>query len=266
MGLKAIVQDINEVPEGLRDFYIKVGDEYVLETDDGKFKDRIGEFRSNNISLRQKLEQMEEQVNSFKGLDPSKIEEMKEAQRKLAELEEKHMIDAGQIDEVVAQRTERMRAELSGQVESLTSNLNSLKSERDTYRNKLNSTLIQSTIAQAVTDVGVPRKGAMRDIVARAQDLWQVDDNGNLVPMREGKVVYGGDTSNPLTPGEWAKDILREAPYLFEPNSGGGASGSNQNQTAAGTVDWADANSIGDNLEDIASGKVQVVGGAAGNG
>ena len=73
MGLKVVIKSLNEVPEALQSFYTQVGDEYVLETDDKDYKQRIGEFRQNNIDLSKRLE-------GFSGT----TEELKALQEKLA--------------------------------------------------------------------------------------------------------------------------------------------------------------------------------------
>ena len=80
MKLKTAVQDINEVPEALREYYTQVGDEYVLDADDKDYKGRINEFRTNNINLANRIKEMD---SKFKDIDPEKWEEAQAALKKL---------------------------------------------------------------------------------------------------------------------------------------------------------------------------------------
>lgn len=261
MQLKTVVQDITTVPEAVRDMYKQVGDEYVLQTDDKDYTKKIAEFRDNNIALRKQVEDLQQDMDAklkaFEGLDEEQLEQMKQAMEQQQQIKDKKLIEEGKIEELFQQRIERMNADHSGQVEGLQKQLNKILSERDSYRTKLSDTLIDNSISQAIGEVAVPRKGAMRDILARARAVWKVDDEGSLIPMNGDTVMYGPKGDAPLTPQEWGGLLFKEAPYLFEGNVGGGAQGGHS-KGAQGTVEWADADNIGANLEAISTGKVTV--------
>lgn len=259
MKLKAKVQSLDGIPEEYHGLYTKVGDDFVLDVDDAEYKQRLAEFRTNNIEGRRKLEEMQRKLEAFGGVNPDDLESLKEAQRKLQELEEKKLISEGELEKVLERRTERMRQEYEGKIEQLTGQVTTLSTERETFKSKLAENQLASTILGAITEVGVPRKGAARDILSRAGDVWQIDDTGELRPVRDGKLVYGRDGTNPLTPQEWAQGLAKEASWLFEPSAGGGArGGAAPSNGQGGVVQWGDSDALGANLEAIAEGRVTV--------
>lgn len=259
MGLKAIVSNINEVPEALREYYTQVGDEYVLDADDKDYKGRINEFRTNNINLANEARSLQDKMKQYKDIDPEKWKEAQAALEKVQELEDKKLIDEGKVDELLAQRTERMQQSYEQRLDKLMTDKELLTGERDTFKNRLSQSLIDSTITAAISEAGIPRKGAIPDILARARQDWSLDEKGDLVPMRDGVLLYGDDTKNPLTPKEWSASLLQTAGHLFEPNAGGGASGGTGNSGyVPGIIPASDTRSVNNNLADIASGKITV--------
>jgi len=267
MGLKATVKSLDEVAEQFRSLYIQVGDEYALDVEEKDYKTKIAEFRDNNISMRKQLEeavkkeedlkQLQAQLQQFKDIDPEKA---REALDRINKLEEEKLIDAGKIDELLAQRTERMRTDYTSKIEALEKALQNTSDQEKQLRSKLHSTVIDTSLQQAVSNVATVRKGAMQDILARGRGVWQLDDNGNPIPRGEdGKVLYGTDAAQPLTMEEWAQGLARDAGYLFEGNHGGGAGGGMDDTTVEGQVLASDQHALSTNLEAIAAGKVKVI-------
>lgn len=257
MKLKLMVDDINDVPEALREYYVADGDKFVLDAADAAPKGKLEEFRENNIALKRERESLERKLKKYDGFDPKKAEE---AQRKLQEFEDQTMIDAGKMDEVLAQRTERMRADYDGQVTALQEALEKSTGQTSKYKEVLSDSLLSGEVATSMTDVAVVRQGAMGDIIRRARGDWVVDDNAKLVPMRNGEVIYGPNGDEPITMKDWSAGLFKEAPYLFEPNSGGGSGGgANAPGGQGGQINLSDQAGLNSNIEAIARGKVTVV-------
>ena len=98
----------------------------------------------------------------------------------------------------------------------------------ETYR-------ITSAIQTAVNEVGNPQSSAIADILARAKNSWQIDDKGVLFCIDgSGKARYSEKGDTYLSPQEWAKELVHNAPHLFVSSVGGGANGSG---TAKGSAD-----------------------------
>ena len=267
MALRAVVKNLADVDEALRSLYTQVGDEYVLDVDDKDFKTRLGEFRENNIELNNKLkaateqagsvEELKKQLEQFEGLDPAAA---KEAMEKMTNIEEQKLLDAGQLEEVLAQRTERMRADYEGKINALQKSLDGTTTERDTLHGQLSSVVIDNSLQQAVAGVASIRKGAMQDVLARGRSVWKLDEQGNPVPYgSDGNTLYGKDPQKVLSMDEWAQSLMAEAPYLFEPNSGGGSPGNKGGGgQEPGVISATDSEGLSNNLEGLAAGTVKV--------
>jgi len=267
--LKATVKALTEVDEKYRELYKQVGEEFVLDLDDGDYKTRISEFRNNNIELTRQLEEMKKQGASveemqkklaeFDGID---VEQAKEAMEQARQMKDKKLLDAGKIDELIAERTERMRQDYDGKVSALQKALENAEGSAGEFKNKLSTVVIDNSLQQAVSQVAAVRKGAMQDIIARGRSVWSLDDQGNPIPNGpDGSVLYGADAKTPLSMTEWAESLVKEADYLFDGNAGGGGGGNDKGKSGGDPkgVPSHDADAIGANLEGIASGQVTVV-------
>jgi hypothetical protein len=259
MKLKRKVKNLDEVPENLRSLYVQSGDEYVLEVEDDEsasLKTKVSEFRDNNIKLNNEINDLKAKLEKYKNIDPSKAED---ALARLQEIEDKKLIEEGKIDELLEQRITSMKSSYEGQIQSLQEKITNMDGSLGKYRNLYSNGLTSNVIQEAISEVAVPRKGAMKDILRRASEVFTLNDEDKLVPMADGKVIYGKDGNDPLSPTEWIANLYTEAPYFFEPNSGGGANGSDKKGLPKGaSVSSEDINSLQNNLEAIAEGTVNV--------
>lgn len=271
MALQAVVKDINEVPEALRNLYAQVGDDYILEVDDKGYKIKLGEFRDNNIELvkqnenlktvAEKAGEFQELLKAFEGIDP---EAAREAMKTMQGIEDKKLIDAGQIDELVTQRleqrTSRMVQDHDSQIKSLQKTLDESVSSRDTYKTQLSSHVIDNSLQSAVLKAAPVRPGALDDVLSRGRNVWKLNDAGKPEARDpNGDLVFGKDGKDPISMDEWAQDLIISAPFLFEGNAGGGAGGGSGSRGGeGGTISGEDQDSINANIEGIATGKVKV--------
>lgn len=260
MALKALIKkdEFEKLSEVLQKEYTNVDgtEEYTLTVDDADYKKKLGEFRSNNINMKQELEKLEKLSKKYDGVDPDKYAEM---QAKIQELEDKKMIDAGKIDELVEQRTERMRADFEGSRKALEAKAKEASDTSAALNERLSTVLIDKEVQSAVSSVGSVRKGAMEDILARARRTWVLQD-GHPVPMEGETVKYGKDGKSPMSMQEWAEGLVDEAPYLFEGNSGSGSRGNDKGGDGKGdkSIAGSDRSAFSKNLESIAKGETKV--------
>ncbi len=56
MPIKFAVAKLEDAPEALRSFYVQQGDKFVLDAEGAVPKDKLDEFRTNNIDLQRQLE------------------------------------------------------------------------------------------------------------------------------------------------------------------------------------------------------------------
>lgn len=243
MSLKSIVEDINALPEALREFYSEQDGKYLLSVEGLVPKARLDEFRANNIALAQERDTLRQR---YEGIDPTKAREL--LAKSQAE-QDKKLIDAGKVDELVAQRVEAMRADYEAQLQGAASKGKKLETQ-------LESLLIDGAIRDAAARAGI-RATAVEDVLLRGRALFQLVE-GKALPMQSDKILYG-KTGEAITIDEWLNDLSGRAPHLFEPSRGGGAAGG-----AVGTeignkrVTLGDSKGFINNLTGIARGDVRV--------
>ena len=169
-------------------------------------------------------------------------------------MNDQELIDAGKVDELVQQRTERAISEAQHkieasvkQMEEATQRAMQAERERDTF-------LVETRIKDEGIAYGV-RPEALPDVMARANSVFKLHpDTKELVAMQGEQPLYNAK-SQPLQVNEWLEQTEQTAPHLFKNSSGGGASGGTGQATRR--VNLNDQSSINKHqLEDLASGKV----------
>lgn len=259
MALKALIkkEDFEALSDVLKEQYAQVGDtdEYALDVEEAGYKEKLGEFRGNNIKMRKQIEDLQKVADAYKDVDPKKYKEM---QKQIQALEDKKLIDEGEIDKLVEQRTERMRSDFEGKRKADEKARKEAEEKAGKLESQLSTVLIDKEVQSAVSSVGAVKKGAMQDVLSRARTVWKLQD-GQPVPMEGDTVRYGKDGKSPMTMGEWAESLLEDAPYLFEGNKGGGAKGGGEGPTHDGKIiARSDKDGFSRNLDKIAKGEVRV--------
>jgi hypothetical protein len=210
MVMKYKIAALTDVPEALRSEYKPdPAGGYVLDAEGVVPKERLDEFRNNNIALQQ-------QIDKYKDVDPVKYKELMQIQRRI---QEKELIDKGDVDKLVELRVATMRDELTGQVNTLNTSL-------ATATQTLSVLMIDNKVKDAAVKLGVTPT-AMDDVVLRAHTTYKVD-NGQAVPKDgKGQVIYGKDGKSPMDIEEWMTGLKKTAPHLFLGTTGSGATGGN---------------------------------------
>jgi hypothetical protein len=211
MGLKFTVAKLDEVPETVRSMYKQEGTVYVLDVEGVVPKERIDEFRNNNIQLQQQLEKL-------KHIDPTKYAELIALDTQVKEGE---LIKAGKLEEVVNLRVGEMKR--TYETEKVT-----LSTQLSTANSQLALLLIDNTVKNAAIKNGVVDT-ALDDLVLRARSTYTLD-KGQPVPKNEkGEVIYGKDGTTPMSIDDWMTGLKKTAPHLFRGSSGSGANGGRNN-------------------------------------
>lgn len=203
MALKFKITKLEDVPEAVRPLYVKDsdGEGFKLDVEGVVPTEKLAEFRDNNVELKKKLE-------AFDGIDPKKHKD-------LLKLEEnvkgKELMEAGKLDQLITERTSAMKTEFEGQIKGLTD-------EKGLLTRQLEGLLIDSAVRAAATESGV-LPSAVDDVLLRAKSVFKIDE-GKAVPYKDDKIIYGKDGLNPMTVGDWTKNLAASAPHLFVPNKG----------------------------------------------
>ncbi len=204
--MKFKIAKLEDVEESLRSFYKQGSDgAFYLEVEGAVAKERLDEFRNNNVDLNKRLE-------AFKDLDPAKVQEMLDNERKIAE---KKFIDAGDIDGLVNQRIAAMKADHERAVNDLTGNLT-------TANRQLETLLIDNSVREVAAKIGVV-PSAVDDVLLRAKTVFKVEDGAPVAKDREGNTIYGKDGNSSLDIGGWLGGLKDQAPHLFGTSAGSGS-------------------------------------------
>lgn len=261
MKLKPLIDSLEGVPEPFHQYYTKRADgKYVLELDGippGLAEaTKVDEFRTKNIELMRLNDELK-----TRALTPEELESYNKLKKEQEDNKDKKLISEGKIEELVAQRTERMRNTYEAQIAALTTAQDDLKKKLDAATGHLSAVVIDSEVSKAVTSVGQVRQGAMTDILGRAKMVWRLGEDGKPLAMKGDQPLYAADGRTPLSFQEWATSLVSEAPYLFEGSSGGGSGNEGKGGGGGGgtkVIDKGDTAAFAANLADIASGKVLV--------
>lgn len=243
MALKPVVDSLDAVPEALRGEYTERDGKFHLAVEGLVGRERLDEFRNNNVTLRRQMEELEAR---FAGIDPDQARELAiKAQKE----RDKKLIDAGKVDELVNERVSAMR----GEHEQVTT---SLKTQNATLMAQLEGLIIDNQLRAAAAEMGV-LASAVDDVLLRGKRVFSLE--GNAAVAKDGDKVLYGKNSEPLGIKEWVGDLTAHAPHLFQPSTGGGS----RDQTggvgpAVGRVEKYDQKGFLANLEAIAKGKVRV--------
>jgi len=194
-------------------------------------KAQVTEFRTNNITLTKRVEEFEKKYKDVPDLD-----KIKEMEQKLQLMDDKKLLEDGEIEKLLEQRTERMQAEHANQVKTRDEIIEKTSASLEVSEARLSRVLIDSNIRDAVNSVGVMKQGAITDAVSRGREVWKLVD-GEPVPMKADEtILYGPDPKIPMTFEEWASGLLESAPFLFEPNDGTGSKGGAGSKGGTGSV------------------------------
>lgn len=269
MPLQVSYAKKEDIPEALAALYVEKDGKFVLEVegmvsaaDLATMRSRLDDFRTNNVSLTEKLKLFD----GKKVLTQEEVEEFERLATQEQSIKDKKLIDSGKIDELLASRTEVMRSDFEAKIEALTKSLNETKEIASLHEGRLGSVLVESEIGRLLSSSNNrPIQGALGDIFARAGQTWKVNDTGKLVALKaDGEQLYGSE-ANPLTMDEWLVQTVKDAPYLFEANQGSGGDGGKgtggKGSDGILRIPRSDERLKGLHIKDIAEGKAVIVDG-----
>jgi len=204
--------EFEALDETLRPFYVPnaAGDQFVLDLDSAEDLPSVAGMRSALAKQKEETtklkKELQETIDRYKDIDPAKA---KEAFDKLQKLEDKTLLDAGKIDELVATKTERMKVDHDNQIKGFQTQI----SEKDNAIAQANQRLANLQIETGITRVLTSKVGqelgiipqAIPDIIRRAHDIYKLDaKTGAIIPYRpDGAIWYGKDPSQPMGIDEW---------------------------------------------------------------
>jgi len=218
------------VPEPIRSIAVEKEGKWVANVVP---KAELDDFRNRNVELSRERDAATGIFGRLTplGFDPAKVDEFVTSFGELKEI--KQQVDDGKLvadtslAEAIDAKTGEMKKGFETQIGGLQNENVTLKSENEKLVNRLNRSIIDQQVMQAIND---PKSGALpeatRQILREAHDTFQIGENEALIPMdNSGHVIYGGDGATPMTPVEWLKKLAETSPFFFKGSQGGGAGG-----------------------------------------
>jgi hypothetical protein len=210
MALKTYINTLEEVSESLQEFYKPKGDGFSLdlegEQERSALKEKLKEFRDNNVHLQNELEAVKTRFADLEDLDPNDLKEAIQAHRAV---KEKEMVPAIEMDRLVSQKVLETKKKYEKEIEEAKQLANRLQME-------MSRMTIEKTVTEAINQVGQLQKGALPDVLRRAQQEIEVKEER----------LIDRSTGLSIDPVEWAQGLYKSSAYFFSPNSGIGSKGS----------------------------------------
>jgi hypothetical protein len=172
-------------------------------------------------------------------------------------------VNAAEIARLVAQQVEAQNAPLRDELAQVKGTLQ--QKETALARKEVETALRDAASKSGIAD------SAIQDFLHRGTAVWTRESDGHLVAKTpDGEPMFSRTKAGQLlTPEEWARDLRAEAPHLYKPSAGGGSdggrgtAGSGAGTGATRVIDASGPDGawvIGQNLEDLASGKARLAG------
>ena len=213
-------EDFDKLNDVEKTFYAMAGEGYQLQVEGAVDKGKLNEFRATNTELMKNQE-------AYKGVDLEKYRALEEQERKLRD---KELIDKGEFDTLVAERTASIHSDYQVKLDNLTNQL----AESSTSHNRLQS---KYEIEGAATKAFVDHKispDAYEAVLSQIKSKFIID-NGKVI-AREGETILAGADGN-LT----VSEFVASQPEIFKIQSSGGkgtgSEGNNQMQKGASSQD-----------------------------
>lgn len=180
--------------------------------------EQVTGLKAKNTELLGTIRQQKDQLGRFDGIDPDAVRTILQ---RFSDDEEARLISEGKIDEVLNQRTERLRADVDKQIKAATERAE----KADAFANRFRDRVLGDSIRAAAIKAGALPE-ATDDLILRSKGVFSLNDDGEAVAVdAHGDAIFGKDGKTPLTPMEWADSLKESAPHLFPRAEGTGAGG-----------------------------------------
>lgn len=263
--LKNAISRLEDVDESLRGHYKpnESGVGYLLDLDGTPLNmvaksehaeavNRVSEFRNNNIALTKELEELRPLKSQFEGIDPNAA---RNAILQIQELEKKGV---KKPDDVQSQISAALNDFTNKIVEPLKAELHASELARKTAEDEANISLLRTKVGEEFIAMG-GKPGALDFILSKAQNVFDIADG--TISAKQNKFSME-NPGQPIMPKEWLTQQASDTNtnFAFNSSNGGGANpkGSVGSQAQVQKLINPTPSQLGDNMDAIASGKIQV--------
>lgn len=178
-------------------------------------------LKDKNEALLGKNKDATDKLASFGDYDPEVIQTM---MKSFNSSEEAKLIGEGKFDELIARRTDSMKAKHDDIVTTMQAALTKASDDSIKFKSRLDKNTIQEEVRKhAVAANALP--GAIGDILRSATDVFTVTDDGEIEARDiNGKLMY--DNEMLVEPERFVNALMKTHPHYWPKSEGGGAGGS----------------------------------------
>lgn len=234
MGLKSVVDTLDDVDEKFHELYTQKGDKYELtgiegvrtQADVDRLQSALSKERNDHKQVRERLQL----------LGDRKIEDVLSQLDRIPELEAaaKGKLDEAQIEQIVEGRLRVKVAPLEREKSQLTKQIEMLTTENTTYKGKERTRSIHDAVRGALTKQQGFQPSAVDDALIYAERMLDISDDGQIVTRDGVGVTPGVDAA------VWLSEMQSKRPHWWGPSQGGGAGG-NRSGNGGGSNPWTAA-------------------------
>ena len=199
----------NKLSEDVQGFYKSEGDDYQLNVKGAVSKSKVDEFRDNNILKDQEYKALEKK---YSGVDLEKYAEFEATQQKL---DDKKLIDSGDIDALVASKIAVVESDYQAKLQHANEQIESLTSSNS---NIVSQYEIQGATSKAFSEFKI-RPEMQGALTSQINSMFSVKE-GKVVAMEGDKILTGSDGNLSIN------EFISTQPDIMKiPSSGGGGMG-----------------------------------------
>ena len=225
MALKALHDNLEEIPDQYRELYTEKAGRWELTGIDGIFTQANLERLQVSLNKERELhKQTKEKLAIWDGYDKDEIDQKIESIPAL-EIAAQGNLEEAQVEEIVARRVQATidskTTPLERQVKSLTATNQTLKEERDTLFEASQVRKIHDVVREAMIKQKVLPE-AHEDVLIHAERIFEINEDEGL-PKVLAKDQVG--VTPGITPETWLNEIQAVKKYWWPQSQGSGAPG-----------------------------------------
>lgn len=222
----------------------------MIAAANSKLEAKRDEILKEKKKLQDDMTALQDKFKAFDGVDADKVKALLE---KFEGDEDSKLIKDGKIDEVIEKRAARIIAKHEKAVADATEREKAANEKAGNFLSRWKTERLDNFIAKKVTGLA---DGALPKVQRDARDLFDIDDEGNVVTKEGAPTDSKGKALTLETYGEY---LIEASPFYFPPSGGAGGQGGGKGGGKGGKqIAWNDSAAIGGNLEGLASGEVGV--------
>lgn len=238
MALKAVVENLDDVDEGLREQYKETVDPktkakvYALDIENVQALPDVTRLSTALVKERDEHKATKGKFAPFAALgDPTALQAQLDRIPELEAAAEGKLDDA-KINSIVEGRLKTKLAPLERENGQLKLQLGEKDKVIGDYTTKERTGKINSALTKAAREAKVV-DSAMDDIELYGDRVFEVQDDGSVVTKDNVGVTPG------LTAKQWLEDMQTKRPHWWGPTQGGGAGGNRGGPNGGGVNPWA---------------------------